>query len=176
MLTHNTMQLDECCNNPLKGKVQRNLVPALKEFLRQKVPDYMVPGIFLTLDAFPLTPNGKIDRKALPAPEQGAMHSYIEPRTETEAALAAIWENLLGLDQVGALDDFFALGGHSLLATQLMSRIREQLGLNLPLNTLFDHPTVAELAEAADTLRWATSATDADLDPAADGEIEELEI
>jgi amino acid adenylation domain-containing protein len=173
MLTGRKLGLADCCNNPLKGKVQRNLVPVLKEFLRQKLPDYMVPGIFLTLDAFPLTPNGKIDRKALPAPEQGATHSYIEPRTETEAALAAIWEKLLGLDQVGALDDFFALGGHSLLATQLMSRIREQLGLNLPLNTLFDHPTVAALAEAAETLRWAT--TDTDLD-AGDGEFEELEI
>ena len=164
--------LEACCNNPLKGRIQRNLVPALKAHLSTTLPDYMIPGVFVILDAFPLTPNEKIDRKALPAPDQGSTQSYIEPRTETEVAVATIWENLLGLDQVGALDDFFTLGGHSLLATQLMSRIRDQLQLNLPLNTLFDNPTVASLAAAADTLRWAM----ANELPDSAADIEEFEI
>ncbi len=174
ILSERELSLGECCNNPLKGRVQRNLVPTLKEYLSDSLPDYMIPATFCVLDEFPLTPNEKIDRKALPAPDQPTTQSYIEPRTETEATLAAIWGNLLGIEQVGALDDFFNLGGHSLLATQLMSRIRDQLQLNLPLNTLFDNSTVASLAAAADTLRWALQ--DDTALPNASGDIEEFEI
>ncbi|MCP3999465.1 MAG: amino acid adenylation domain-containing protein [Gammaproteobacteria bacterium] len=157
MLPTRDLSLKQCCNNPMQGRMQRNLVPALKDHLRLFLPDYMVPAVFSILEAFPLTPNGKIDRQALPAPDQGSAQTYTPPRTPTEEALVSIWENLLGVDQVGVLDDFFGLGGHSLLATQLISRIRDQLDVSLPLNSLFDNPTVAGLATATDTVRWALS-------------------
>ncbi len=176
MLPNRSLTLAQCSNNPLRGRIQRNLVPALKEHLGNSLPDYMVPGVFCILDAFPLTPNEKIDRKALPAPDQGGTQSYIEPRTNIEKTLASIWENLLGIDQVGAMDDFFALGGHSLLATQLMSRMRDQLQLSLPLNTLFDNPTIASLASAAETLRWAMADDACDSADDSAGDIEEFEI
>ena len=115
----------------------------------------------------------KLDRNALPAPDQGSTQTYTPPRTETEERLVAIWEDLLGLDQVGVMDDFFGLGGHSLLATQLVSRIRDQLNVTLPLNSLFDDPTVAGLASAVDTLLWALEDS---ADDEADDDLEELEI
>ena len=135
-------------NDPLQGRLQRSLVPELRERLRAAVPDYMMPSAFVILDAFPLTPNGKVNRKALPAPERkrGEQEIYVAPRTETEEQLAAIWSDVLGIKQIGVHDDFFALGGHSLLATQLISRIRDGLNTELPLLALFNHPTVAGLA------------------------------
>jgi acyl carrier protein len=178
MLPSRDLTLTQCCNNPLQGRIQRSLVPALKEHLRQSLPEYMVPAVFSLLNEFPLTPNGKIDRKALLAPEQAITEIYTPPGTPTEHTLVTIWEDLLGIDQVGIRDDFFGLGGHSLLATQLVSRIRDQLQVNLPLNALFDNPTVAGLATAIDTLRWAMSANDAAQDSAEhDGDnLEEIEI
>ena len=156
----------------MQGRIQRSLVPALKDHMRVALPDYMVPAVFVILDEFPLTPNGKIDRKALPAPEHGSTQTYTPPRNETEETLVAIWEDLLSIDQVGVLDDFFALGGHSLLATQLVSRIRDRLNVTLPLNSLFDDPTVAGLATAVETLQWALS----DEQPEDDDDLEEIEI
>lgn len=173
MLPAHGWSLEQCFNNPMQGRVQRSLVPTLKDHMRQTLPEYMVPGIFAVLDEFPLTPNGKIDRNALPAPDQGSAQTYTPPRTETEERLVAIWEDLLGLDQVGVLDDFFGLGGHSLLATQLVSRIRDQLSVTLPLNSLFDDPTIAGLASAVDTLRWALEDS---ADNEDDGDLEEIEI
>jgi amino acid adenylation domain-containing protein len=172
MLPAHGWTLEQCCNNPMQGRIQRSLVPALKEHMRVSLPEYMVPAVFSILDEFPLTPNGKIDRKALPAPEQGSTQTYTPARTETEETLVAIWEDLLGLDQIGVLDDFFGLGGHSLLATQLVSRIRDRLRVTLPLNTLFDDPTIAGLAKAVDTLVWATQDQGVEDD---DG-LEEIEI
>jgi acyl carrier protein len=177
MLPTRDLSLTQCCNNPMQGRMQRNLVPALKDHLRLSLPEYMVPGVFSVLDKFPLTPNGKIDRKALPAPDQAITQSYTPPRTPTEESLVLIWEDLLGIDQVGVMDDFFGLGGHSLLATQLVSRIRDQLQVSLPLNSLFDNPTVAGLAEAVDTLRWALDdAAQGDTDQDDDDDLEEIEI
>jgi acyl carrier protein len=176
LLPTRDLTLEQCCNNPMQGRIQRSLVPALKEHMRQSLPDYMVPAVFSILDEFPLTPNGKIDRKALPAPDQGSSHSYTPPRTATEEKLVTIWETLLGVDQVGVLDDFFGLGGHSLLATQLISRIRDQLEVKLPLNCLFDTPTVAGLAAAVDTLQWALTEYAADDASDDDEELEEIEI
>ncbi|MFP2934965.1 AMP-binding enzyme, partial [Pyxidicoccus sp. 3LG] len=93
---------------------------ALRDFLRGHLPEHMVPSLFMALDAFPLTPNGKVDRKALPAPDASSARSeHIAPRTQTEQTLADLWAQLLGLPRVGATDSFFELGGHSLLATQL---------------------------------------------------------
>ncbi|HEX7312965.1 MAG TPA: amino acid adenylation domain-containing protein [Pyrinomonadaceae bacterium] len=121
---------------------------ALKEFL----PDYMLPSSFVFLDALPLTPNGKVDRKALPAPEESEVaaraHTYVAPRDETEAALAAICAGLLGVGEVGINDNFFELGGHSLLAMQLMTRLRSELSIEIPLRQFFENPTVAGLSEA----------------------------
>ncbi len=125
----------------------------LKNFLKQQLPEYMVPALFVHLEAMPLTPNGKVDRKALPEPEfsRSALQTeYVAPRNEKEEALAAIVGELLHLEKVGVFDNFFDLGGHSLLATKFMSRIREQFNVELPLRTLFEKPTIAELAIAID--------------------------
>jgi acyl carrier protein len=175
MLPTRDLTLEQCCNNPMQGRIQRSLVPALKDHLRVSLPEYMVPTVFSILDEFPLTPNGKIDRKALPAPDQGSTQTYTPPRTPSEEELVAIWEDLLGVEQVGVLDDFFGLGGHSLLATQLISRIRDQLQVNLPLNSLFDNPTVAGLATAVDTMQWVLTHASDD-DNGDDDNLEEIEI
>jgi amino acid adenylation domain-containing protein len=121
----------------------------LRSFLQQKLPDYMVPSVFLFLESLPLTLNGKVDRKSLPAPDQSRPeleHAYTAPRTPVEELLAQICAKILKLDKVGIHDNFFHLGGHSLLATQVVSRVRQALQMELPLRTLFEAPTVAELA------------------------------
>ncbi|MEQ1974761.1 non-ribosomal peptide synthase/polyketide synthase [Xenorhabdus sp. SGI240] len=127
------------------------LVPAeLRRQLVQHLADYMLPSAFVTLDAFPLTPNGKLDRRALPAPDVSAVvaQKYAAPVGEIEITLAEIWQDLLGLEQVGRHDNFFELGGHSLLAVQLAARIRQQLARELPLQQLFDQPLLSDLAHA----------------------------
>ncbi|HEX6900060.1 MAG TPA: condensation domain-containing protein, partial [Thermoanaerobaculia bacterium] len=121
----------------------------LRGYLKEKLPEYMVPSTFVTLDALPLTPNGKIDRRALARiePDRAAeAEGFVAPRTPTEERLAAIWGEILGLEKVGVQDDFFDLGGHSLLATQLVSRVRESFGVELPLRRLFEVSTVESLA------------------------------
>ncbi|WP_239166995.1 non-ribosomal peptide synthetase [Actinoplanes italicus] len=124
----------------------------LRAGLRLSLPEYMVPSVFVRLDALPLNRNGKVDRAALPAPatERADRTVYRAPAGATEEILAGIWGDLLGLDRVGAGDGFFALGGHSLLAIRAVSRIREALHTDLPLAALFDHPTVAGLAAHID--------------------------
>ncbi|HEX9938621.1 MAG TPA: amino acid adenylation domain-containing protein, partial [Longimicrobium sp.] len=121
----------------------------LSEHLLGELPEYMVPSAFVFLDALPQTPNGKLDRKALPAPEEGADagRSYEAPRGEVEATLAGIWSELLGVEQVGRGDHFFELGGHSLLAIKLIRRMRKA-GLNTDVRALFNTPVLAELALA----------------------------
>ena len=124
----------------------------LREHLRGKLPDYLVPGAFARLEAFPLNPNGKIDRAALPplAMIEAAAAGYVAPGTPTETAVSAIWEEVLGRGRIGLQDNFFDLGGHSLKATRVVSRIRNQFRLDLPLRVLFEGPTVRELAEHID--------------------------
>ncbi|RKI51355.1 amino acid adenylation domain-containing protein, partial [Corallococcus sp. AB049A] len=120
---------------------------ALKVHLRKNLPEYMVPSALVVLDALPLNANGKVDRKALPEPEaQQSGTSYEAPRTEAEAKLASIWAEVLHLPQVGVKDSFFELGGHSLLATQVVSRVRAEFNVELPLRALFESPTVEALA------------------------------
>ncbi len=119
----------------------------LQSFARAALPVHMVPARFVALDALPLTPSGKIDRRSLPDPGDDTEAEYVAPRTPLEEALAAIWQDLLGVERVGVHDDFFALGGHSLLATQAVIRIRSAIG-DVPLHSLFNAPTVATLAEA----------------------------
>jgi gramicidin S synthase 2/tyrocidine synthetase-3 len=120
----------------------------LRAHLAASLPAYMVPSSLTPLERLPLTPNGKVDRKALPEPELGlaAAEAYVEPATETEARLASLWQEVLGLERVGATGHFFELGGHSLKAMTLMSRISRELGAEVPLRELFRHPTVRELA------------------------------
>ncbi|MCP3138032.1 non-ribosomal peptide synthase/polyketide synthase [Pyxidicoccus xibeiensis] len=126
---------------------------ALRAALKQRLPEYMVPGAFIALDAFPLTPNGKVDRGALPTPDAALPSAtYEAPTTPTEEQLATIWSEVLRVERVGRHDDFFALGGHSLLATQVVSRVRGAVGVELPLRELFESPTVAGLAVRLDTL------------------------
>ncbi|HEX6751659.1 MAG TPA: amino acid adenylation domain-containing protein [Longimicrobium sp.] len=124
----------------------------LREALGGRLPDYMVPTAFVALDAIPLTPNGKTDRRALPAPEAGAHEDFVAPATPSETALAEIWAQVLGVDRVSVEDDFFLLGGHSLLATQVVSRIRRALGAEVPLRAVFEAPTVRRLAARVDAL------------------------
>ncbi|HLL45742.1 MAG TPA: amino acid adenylation domain-containing protein, partial [Longimicrobiaceae bacterium] len=129
---------------------------ALRAHVRQSLPEYMVPGAFVVLDALPLTANGKLDRKALPAPELASSEErYVAPRTPVEEVLAGIWAEVLRLERVGVDDNFFELGGHSLLATRMASRIRAVFGVELPLRALFEGPTVAELAGRVDEMRRA---------------------
>ena len=127
----------------------------LKTKLRERLPEHMVPGAFVRLERLPLNANGKMDRAALPAPERLAGEAYVASRTGVEEVLAGIWAEVLGIARVGAHDDFFALGGHSLLATQVVARVRRVFGIELPLRTLFEAPTLAALAGRIDVLRGA---------------------
>ncbi|KPL20763.1 MAG: hypothetical protein AMJ93_11140, partial [Anaerolineae bacterium SM23_84] len=126
-------------------------ISELQRFLRERMPDYMVPSAFVMLDQLPLTPIGKVDRRALPAPGRARpqlAEPPVPPRTPIEELLASIWREVLGLQQVGIHDDFFELGGHSLIATQVLSRVRSAIEVNLPLRRLFQAPTIAQLARA----------------------------
>ncbi len=129
----------------------QTLRDALKAELKAQLPDYMLPTYFVLLDALPLTANGKLDRKALPAPDASQLQSqYVAPEGEREQQLAAIWAEVLKVEQVGRTDNFFELGGHSLLATQVISRIRQQLKMELSLRHLFEAADLAAFAQRAD--------------------------
>ena len=128
----------------------------LRSYLEKRLPDYMVPTVFVALDKLPLTPNGKLDRKALPEPEQDiCAREYTEPRDGIEQALCGILQNVLAVERVGVDDNFFELGGHSLLATQVMSQVRSIFQVELPLRVLFEVPSVRGLAEQVRTARNA---------------------
>jgi amino acid adenylation domain-containing protein len=124
-------------------------IGALRQHLQEKLPEYMVPSAFVTMEALPLSPNNKVDRRALPPPElwkDALTPEYVAPRTPTEQKLAEIWAEVLKVNQVGVYDNFFELGGHSLLATRVIARIRESLGIELPVRSLFESPTLGGLA------------------------------
>jgi hypothetical protein len=133
---------------PIPGE---SVTPAeLREFLAEHVPSHQVPSDFVILDAFPLTPNGKINRLALPAPvqeEPALREGYLAPRDEVETQIAAVWEELLQRKRIGVFDNFFELGGHSLLATQVVARLRLIFSIDLPLPALFQAPNIAVLAD-----------------------------
>jgi nonribosomal peptide synthetase DhbF len=120
----------------------------LREWMAERLPDYMVPSAVVMLESLPVTVNGKLDRAALPAPDYqaGTAGEYAAPRTELERVMAELWAEILGVERVGIDDNFFDLGGHSLLATRLSSRIRSVLGMEVGIQDLFDAPTVAGLA------------------------------
>ena len=136
-------------NNPLTSITTKQLIPQLREYLEQMLPEYMMPNGYVMLPQLPLTLNGKVDRKALPEPDVVSSLSteFVAPETTTEKALAEIWAEVLGITQVGIHDNFFELGGHSLMATQVVSRIRQALSVELPLQSLFEKPEIASLAD-----------------------------
>jgi len=126
----------------------------LRAFLVQRLPEYMVPSDFVALERLPLTPSGKVDRRALPSPDPAARVEdevvYVAPRTPAEEVLAGIWSEVLGVERVGAGDDFFNLGGHSLSAARVLSRVRNAFGIELPLSLMFDKRTLEGMASAVD--------------------------
>ncbi|MEO8428364.1 MAG: AMP-binding protein, partial [Verrucomicrobiota bacterium] len=122
----------------------------LRGYLTEQLPDYMVPSVFIKLEKMPLTPNGKMDRRALPNPDEAIVPKekpFVAPRNSAEETLAGIWAEVLKADRVGIHDNFFELGGHSLLATQVIARIRAAFEIQIGLRTIFESPTVAKLAE-----------------------------
>jgi acyl carrier protein len=144
-----------------------------RRFLSEKLPEHMIPSLYLTIETMPLTSNGKLDRKALPAPEvlrKRAGGATSLPLTQVENALAAIWRDVLHLEQVGVQDNFFDLGGHSLMAVQVISSIRKALRVEVPLRFLFEAPTIADLAGFVQSSKTGTQSGLI----AKDGEIEEL--
>jgi acyl carrier protein len=131
-------------------------ITALRQWLQDRLPTYMIPAAFVVLEQLPLTLNGKVDRRALPEPEAPSelRASYVAARTPTEQALSELWAEVLHLERVGIHDNFFALGGHSLLLAQLIGRIRETLHVELPLRAMFSGPTIAELTQQLDLIGW----------------------
>ena len=142
---------DEYANNPRRNGLSLNLVAQLRDYLKAKLPAYMMPSHFVALDSLPLTPNGKLDRNALPAPGQASLgpeRTFVAPGDVIEEVLAGIWGEVLGLESVGVTENFFNMGGHSLLATQLVSRLRGIFRVDLTLRDLFAAPTVRDLSKA----------------------------
>ena len=130
----------------------------IQAFLRHRLPDYMVPSAVLWLDALPKTSSGKVDRKALPSPRLGG-RAFVAPRTPVEDMLATVWREVLEVERVGVRDHFFELGGHSLLATRLLARVRAVCGVDLPMRTVFDAPTLEEQARKVAEARFASEST-----------------
>ena len=135
-------------NNPLASQQATQVIPQLKEFLLERLPEYMVPSGFVVLPQLPLTPNGKIDRKALPAPDNRREENltYIAPRHPVEKVLVWLWQQLLSIDKIGVEDNFFDLGGHSLKATQMVSRLNQLFPIQWSVNAVFENPTPGSLA------------------------------
>jgi acyl-coenzyme A synthetase/AMP-(fatty) acid ligase/acyl carrier protein len=145
----------------LHSGVNEPTTSELRNFVGKQMPEYMVPSAFVFLTEYPLTSNKKIDRKVLPEPDKNRPElerEFVAPRNEIEEGIARIFTNILKLEYIGIYDNFFDLGGHSLLATKVISRIRREFQIDLPLQALFMTPTVAGLSEAVDTMLWATQA------------------
>jgi amino acid adenylation domain-containing protein/thioester reductase-like protein len=136
-------------NQPFRVDQLQDLVPRLRNFLQQRLPDYMVPSTFIVMNALPLTPNGKIDRRALPEPKQQDLptnKNFVAPRTTVEQKLVTIWQQILGIENIDVTDNFFDLGGHSLLVAQLVAQVQDVFQVELPLIYLFQSPTLERLA------------------------------
>jgi amino acid adenylation domain-containing protein len=134
----------------LSGNITSNYIPAMRTHLKGKLPDYMMPSAIVLVDAMPLTPNGKIDRRALPAPDLSTTDTsqhYVAPQTLIEKTVTKIWAEVLGLERVSTDEFFLDLGGHSLLAVQIINQIRDTLAVELPIKSLFENPTIAKLAK-----------------------------
>jgi amino acid adenylation domain-containing protein len=147
-------------NHPLQSQFARQLIPQLRQFLGKSLPDYMIPAAFMPLQRLPLTPNGKVNRRALPAEYpmlQARTGESSDAVTPIESILLEIWQDLLRIKSVTIHDNFFELGGHSLLATQMTSRVRDALDIELPLKSVFEAPTIAQLSSIILTLKNAPS-------------------
>ena len=132
-----------------------SIIPELRNFLKRKLPEYMVPSVFVVLEALPLLPNGKVDRQKLPSPgdvRSQVTQEFFAPRSEIEELVVQVWKGVLKTENVGAHDNFFELGGHSLLATQIVARLQETFNKYVPLRVLFGAPTIAELAQEIETI------------------------
>jgi acyl carrier protein len=132
---------------------RRYLEVELRDYLQDKLPGHMIPSSFVILDELPVSANGKVDRRMLPAPKldrDGLPVSFVLPQTPTETALATIWSSILGIKKIGVHDNFFQLGGHSLSVTQVISRVQKMLEVELPFRKFFESPTIAELARWID--------------------------
>jgi acyl-coenzyme A synthetase/AMP-(fatty) acid ligase/acyl carrier protein len=144
---------------------EQELVSQVQKFLQETLPSYMVPQGFVLLQALPLTPSGKVDRKSLPTTDLATRNlttGFLAPRTPTEAEMVTVWGKILGVDGIGVNDNFFKMGGHSLLATQLVTRIRDQFKLDLPLNKIFEYPILKDLANYLDTYLWYNQSADSE--------------
>ncbi|MGH9348635.1 MAG: amino acid adenylation domain-containing protein [Vicinamibacterales bacterium] len=142
-------------SNPLQGKFAARLAPQLRQFVADRLPEQMVPSALVMLDALPMTANGKLNRRALPAPavdRPDVGEAYVGPRTVLERRLADIWSELLRVKRIGVRDNFFALGGHSLIAIQVISRIRNALGVHLDVRTIFERQTIEAIAERVEAM------------------------
>ena len=145
---------------------EQPLSSQLRSFVQERLPSYMVPSAFVFLDTIPLTPNGKVDRRALPAPDRSSIeleNNFVPPRNSTEETLAAIWSEILGVERIGIHDNFFELGGHSLQATSVISRLNQTFSVELSLPHIFEKPTVADLAIAVTTESQFEHTEDEDL-------------
>ena len=159
------------------GNAGEDQARELRAYLKERLPDYMIPATFVSVAALPLTPSGKVNRRALPAPDQneaGEAHEYLAPRTAVEEKLAEIWATVLRRARVGVTDNFFDLGGHSLVATQLISRVRSAFKVELPLRYLFDGPTIAELAAALTRFQHKAEARPKEITRDTDRDAQEL--
>ncbi|MEI6126905.1 MAG: phosphopantetheine-binding protein, partial [Pseudomonadota bacterium] len=151
----------------------------LSRFLKNKLPPYMIPTQFVLINEIPKTPNGKIDRKALPASllleRPDLEEAYIGPHTDMEKAIAVVWEDILGVRRIGIHDNFFELGGHSLLAVKLIIRLKEACGIDIPLQIVFDMLTIEKLAQYVETSIFLNGAP-AEAAPGASKDFEDIEI
>jgi acyl carrier protein len=146
----------------------------LREFLRGKLPEHMVPAVYVPLEALPLTANGKLDRRALPEPEGVRLKptsTFVAPRSELEQALSVLWRELLRVEEIGLNDSFFDLGGNSLLIVQMHERMRGELGVDIPLTELFEYPTIGALAEHLSRLEQGDEEADSSQSGEARGEL-----
>lgn len=160
----------------LHDEVMEMETAVLRQHLQSRLPAYMMPSNFVFMDAYPLTPNGKVDRNALPIPNHGSSSAgYVSPNSQTEKLLAELWSELLKVERVGIEDDFFELGGHSLLATQMLARLREKLGVEITLAAFFDTPRITNLAMLVDTALWATAVQQTEMSEFEE-DLEEFEI
>jgi amino acid adenylation domain-containing protein len=150
----------EFANDPMESGTRQQLVPELREHLKSRLPDYMIPSAWMVLKELPLTHNGKLDRRALPVPQSRPeeMGEYVAPRTELERTLTEIWAQVLRVDQVGVQDNFFELGGHSLNGVKLVAKVSERFGVKLPVVTMFRHPTLQQMAEVVSSLQESATA------------------
>ncbi|EAZ91850.1 non-ribosomal peptide synthetase, partial [Crocosphaera chwakensis] len=158
---------------------QSSVTQTLRDCLKEQLPDYMIPSAFVLLEKLPLTPNGKINRKALPAPDwskRTTSDEFVSPQSDTEITLARIWQEILRIEEVGINENFFELGGHSLLATQVISRIREEFSLEIPLRLLFEQPRIANLAESIERSLLRTAIQDEQYSSFDESDREELEL